>query len=1214
MSCLDDALLLGLLEGTLDPQEVARVDAHIDGCAACRSLVADLMLARSSGGAPANRPAPREAPAPASVWIGRRYLLLGLLGQGGMGSVHRALDRLTGETVALKRVPQGAPATRSASSLAALALEFRALSALRHPNIISVLDYGFDAERRPYFTMELLDAARPVLPLAPGTPMEARVELLVQILRALAYLHHRGTLHCDLKPSNILVAGGALKVLDFGLSADGEGARRDAVGTLPYMAPELFRGGAPSKASDVYAVGVLACELLAERHPFGAVRAPAELIARVLGESPDLGGLPPALRASIGRALRKAPGERPPDAAAFLRALAEAGVTVPGDPAPARDSYLVAARFTGRAAELGRLAGALDAACKGRGSAWLVGGESGVGKSRLLDELRSRALVEGVLVARGQALAGSGAYHVWRDVLALLALHVDLGPLEASVLAALLPNLSALLDREVVAAPELDVAGTRARLLGVLREVIVRSRDPVLVLLEDLQWADADSLALLAQVSADLGRMPLVVAATYRDDEAPRLPAALPAMEVLHVTRFDRAGVADLCAAMLGPAGRDAALVDLVARETEGNTYFVVEVVRALAEESGGLGAVGRRELPARILAGGVEQVFARRLARVPAEARAFLDLAAVAGRYLDLDVLARCAPRLDALVQAAADAGVLEVHEQRWRFGHDKLRERVLREIDPAARRALHGRVADSLEAAVGAARAAEIAHHHREAGRRDRAARWYALAGEAALARGAAAEAEAMLEQAIALHRHGEVSRLAVARVHRGLAQARHALGRLAETDAAIRRVGALAGTPLPEGALSYAWTLGRQVAEHAARRAGLARRLRLGPRSEIERALQHELLLALGVGEVYVWLVRPEMVLLTAFWGLNLEEALDTRERTNFRAATAFVLSYTPLSGLVGRYLAQAAETATPGTHAEVDYLRIQALIHLGRGRWAEAAAEAEQAVARARALRDDHALLQCLLQLQLARSELDAYASMLETCLEMEQLAARTANARYTALAHLGQGHAWLRLGDLARAEVALDRARATLPKELGSVPEAIFAGLAAECALKQGRRERAQALAREAVDAIGRTREGLAEVHYALACILEVLVSAEDPARHAAWIRPTLARLHRIARRFPFAEPNAWLLQGRYDAARGRTARAVAGIRRSLRAAERLGSRYQEAHARYWLGRLAASAAGARHVPEGAAVHLREALALFERLGCAWETEKVRAAL
>src|SRR5262245_54645756 len=126
MTCLDDAELLGLLERSLDPRGLARVDAHIDACAACRSLVADLIRARSSGALDREPPALAQDE-DAAPEVSRRYVLFGLIGQGGMGRVYRALDRLTGRTVALKRVPLGSPSA-GPRHRTALAHEFRALA------------------------------------------------------------------------------------------------------------------------------------------------------------------------------------------------------------------------------------------------------------------------------------------------------------------------------------------------------------------------------------------------------------------------------------------------------------------------------------------------------------------------------------------------------------------------------------------------------------------------------------------------------------------------------------------------------------------------------------------------------------------------------------------------------------------------------------------------------------------------------------------------------------------------------------------------------------------------------------------------------------------------------------------------------------------------------------------------------------------------------
>ena len=168
--------------------------------------------------------------------IGGRYVLEQKLGEGGMGAVYRATDRLTQETVALKQVSipgeklqfaAQASNGKSDSFRLALAQEFKTLASLRHPHIISVLDYGFDNARQPYLTMELLENAPTLIEAGRDRPLSYQIELLVQLLQALAYLHRRGIIHRDLKPDNVLVIDGQVKVLDFGLAVAREHLPKD---------------------------------------------------------------------------------------------------------------------------------------------------------------------------------------------------------------------------------------------------------------------------------------------------------------------------------------------------------------------------------------------------------------------------------------------------------------------------------------------------------------------------------------------------------------------------------------------------------------------------------------------------------------------------------------------------------------------------------------------------------------------------------------------------------------------------------------------------------------------------------------------------------------------------------------------------------------------------------------------------------------------------
>src|SRR5690606_9397425 len=165
--------------------------------------------------------------------IGGRYQLLEMIGSGSMGTVYQASDRLTGQMVALKQVKvaveqlEYGSRSSTADSNLTLAQEFKILASLRHPNIISVLDYGFErsqddlrpsSSRQPYVTMELLTNASDLLETAENLPFETKIDLLIQTLQALVYLHRRNVLHRDLKAKNVLVVDGQVKVLDFGLS------------------------------------------------------------------------------------------------------------------------------------------------------------------------------------------------------------------------------------------------------------------------------------------------------------------------------------------------------------------------------------------------------------------------------------------------------------------------------------------------------------------------------------------------------------------------------------------------------------------------------------------------------------------------------------------------------------------------------------------------------------------------------------------------------------------------------------------------------------------------------------------------------------------------------------------------------------------------------------------------------------------------------------
>lgn len=646
--------------------------------------------------------------------ISQRYQLIEQIGEGGMGEVYRALDRLTGTTVALKRVltrvdhlafrsralstPQDSDGFRIS-----LAQEFQTLASLRHPHIINVLDYGFDHEGHPYFIMDLLERAKTIIENGHGQPIDYRIDLLAQTLRALAYLHRRGILHRDLTPNNVLVVDGQIKLLDFGLAEVFEHAS-GVVGTLAYIAPEVLIGEPATTSADLYNIGVIAYELLVGQHPFHTDDDLTALLDSIQFDMPDMRPLNfnPLLGLVIERLLAKQPDQRYHSAEEVIEALRpttdhplaiETEVT--------RESFLQAARLVERESELAKLTAALRQASVGKGGSWLIGGESGVGKSRLVSELRIIALVQGVLAVVGQAgSAGNAPYQLWRDPLRRLVLNVDLSELEISVLSTLIPDIGTLLDRLISAIPDLEPQAAQARLFSTIAGLIARQPQPILIILEDLHWADAGSLSLLSWLYRTLDEQAVLILGTFRDDERAELTAELPTMPLLKLPRLSDAGIAALSALMLGPTGYHEPIFELLKRESEGNVFFLVEIVRALAEDAGQLDRVGVLTLPDQISTGGVRRVIQRRLSRVPAEARPLLELAAIAGRELDLPLLRRVTMTadLESTLRQCANVAVLEVLDYRWRFAHDKLRETLIAELAAEHQQALHRQLADAI------------------------------------------------------------------------------------------------------------------------------------------------------------------------------------------------------------------------------------------------------------------------------------------------------------------------------------------------------------------------------------------------------------------------------------------------------------------------------------------------------------------------------------
>ncbi len=266
--------------------------------------------------------------------LGDRYELRALIATGGMGQVWRGHDRLLDRPVAVK-VLRSEYADHQVF-LERFRSEARHAAALSHPNIAAVLDYGESAdadtgEHLAYLVMELVEGAPLSARLEREGPLapEAALSVLRQTAAGLAEAHRAGLVHRDVKPANILVGtDGRVKLTDFGIAWSAESVpltgTGQVIGTARYMSPEQAAGERVGPASDVYALGLVGYESLTGHPPFEGTN-PVTVALKQVREQPQPlpEEVPPEVRSLIGAALVKDPGERPPDAGAFLSAVEE---------------------------------------------------------------------------------------------------------------------------------------------------------------------------------------------------------------------------------------------------------------------------------------------------------------------------------------------------------------------------------------------------------------------------------------------------------------------------------------------------------------------------------------------------------------------------------------------------------------------------------------------------------------------------------------------------------------------------------------------------------------------------------------------------------------------------------------------------------------------------------------------------------------------------
>ncbi|MGI8460501.1 MAG: protein kinase domain-containing protein, partial [Solirubrobacterales bacterium] len=729
-----------------------------EGARFCDSCGSALGAAPDSAPSPPLEPS-RDLP---DLLAGGRYRAERFLGQGGRKRVYlaRGVEDDRPAAVAVF-VTEGVGET----VLARARREAQAMGKLgEHPHIVGILESGEDGDG-PFIVSEHMpggDVAS-LLESVDGRrlDLERTISIGIDVCRALEHAHGCAIVHRDLKPANVWIGeDGGARLGDFGLALTSEGRSRatpdgSLVGTVAYLPPEQALGRPSDARSDLYSLGALLYEMLTGQPPFPGDDAVA-IISQHLSAAPVppsrlRAGLPPALDEIVLGLLAKAPAERPANAAEVRRTLEAVDLTVEVDGAAEEAESnpldrLAGGVFVGRERELAEMRGAVDEGRSGTGGLLLLVGEPGIGKTRTAEELATYAQVQGARVHWGHCHEGEGvpAYWPWAEAIRSYVRDADPVGLAwelgsgAAEIARIVPELRERLGSIGEATDSDNAEEARFKLFDAVANFLAaasRSR-PLVVVLDDLHWADEPSLLLLRFLARSFGDSPLLLVGTYRDVELGRHhPLARTLSELAGGDRTTRVQLRGLDEAAVGryiemSTGEELSpgLAGAVLEQTEGNPFFVSEVVKLLASEGGledaAVGAAGwRPRIPQ-----GVREVVGRRLDQLSEGANAVLSVGAAIGREFDLEVLARaceaCSPEqvAESLEEAAA-ARILDVSERvagRYSFSHALVRETLYAEIPATRRAAVHGRIAEALEQLHGddaSAHLASLAHHFLEA-----------------------------------------------------------------------------------------------------------------------------------------------------------------------------------------------------------------------------------------------------------------------------------------------------------------------------------------------------------------------------------------------------------------------------------------------------------------------------------------------------------------
>ncbi|MCO4747228.1 MAG: protein kinase [Proteobacteria bacterium] len=984
------------------------------------------------------------------------YEVLSDVARGGMASVWRVRDTRSGDVCALKLL---LPLKEREEARKRFRREFRALGRLAHENVLRVFETGMVGDR-PWYTMEyvpgrtLREEAKSWEGLEPADRFARVQAVLVQVGRALAYIHDRGLVHRDVTPANILVRpDGVVKLMDFGVVKESQGEGEltqvgEVIGTVAYISPEQIVGDSVDSRADLYSLGAVLYLMLTGRRPFTA-RTLQGFLDKHLHKDPvppvQVDPLVPAHLDEIClRLLRKDPADRYASAHHLLHVLGDvAGSEVLEGWWPPRT--------VGRTSHKAVLRDALDRLVNGdAGGALLLTGKAGAGKSRLLAAAATYARRHGLAVARGHCRPQDRPFGAFVGVYQALA-----------------DETAPIILRQVLAGDDDGVIRERYPVISAFKDLVI-SQAPCVILLDDMHRADPATRELLEYLlrnTIGLSNERVLFVLTAEEGEGRSVIDALKRagpVQHLDLPPLRATEVEEVVLSLVPSDSASRALAKRVHKESHGNPAFVSDMLRALVDD--GLmvedGARFRIALdPAEItrsklpIPASMRQALKDRLAPLDEDALRLAQSIALSRTPLDLDVLLRVCPfdedhameALDVLVESGVvserrsdDHEQVELVQARHR---DVLLE-DLAEAELAMRHRILGEVLEKQFRDRPVLVVEELAWHFEQAGVAAKAYAYLVQTAKRHLHRSLFEESLSFLDRALRMEPSARPQMLLddadrrLAEVYLARAQALYHLGQWGEAVEDAKRAGELAA-------------LVRDARLQAEVSSELGSQLRnQGPMEEAERHLRLALAKAEEVGDPRLRTL-PLYQLGGVVWGRgDLEQAerlwkdaAQTAQRTGDERALGYAFNGLGILAIcrgassdARNHLEQSAKTFERlGMLGALTIARVNLVeLYLSTGVLRKALQLADRTVSKAREVNHPHGIalgLAYRAQVLLAVGRLDSAAASAKESLRLvralgtpeDELLALSVLARVA----LEQGDSKLALERLDKVELLLE---------------------------------------------------------------------------------------------------------------------------------------------------------------------------------------------